>query len=286
MAMIPLSFFSGKLFILKLCTYLAIIMCIGMYVIALAMNLMMHIPYRKLVSFDPLATPQKVADRAGYLLGLMYGCYQTEPSRMKPFMEEDCYTQWRKEAEVLKQLQPNNSQVFDWDSDMQSFNISKFWVDSEMQYITLRTTVSYLFLTEDRQVKEASTLHQVTLCKNINAKYKHVLGVESHFCDGCGMPIDFTAEGKCKFCGNTYDIAEFDWKIYSFSEPFGAMLVFAHKILNILGIQEENMKATKKALEKQVELYRDKTPLPPQMSEEQLKLRKKAYEIYKANMEG
>lgn len=286
LAMVPLSFFSGKLYILKLLTYLAIIVCILMYPIAIATTLMMHIPYRKLVSFDPLATPQKVADRTGYLLGLMYGCYQTEPYKMKPFMEEDCYTQWRKEAEVLKQLQPNNSQVFDWDSYMQSFNIKKFWVDSKMQYITLWTTVSYLFLTEDRQVKEASTLHQVTLCKNINSKYKHSLSVESHFCSGCGMPIDFTAEGKCKFCGNTYDIAEFDWKIHSFSEPFGTMLNLGRKVINILGIKEESMKATKKALEKQVELYSDKTPLPPQMSEEQLKIRKKAYEIYMAEQKG
>lgn len=284
--MIPISFFAEKLFVLKFLTYASMILWIIVAVVVTITCLAMNLPYRKLISFDRLATPQKVADRAGYLLGLMYGCYQTEPSKMKPFMEDGCYAQWRREVEELKHLQPYSSMVFDWDSAMESFNISKFWTDSQKQYISLWTTVTYLCLTEDRQIKEAMGLHQVILCKNINAKYKHALGVESHFCSGCGMPIDFTAEGKCKFCGNTYDIAEFDWKIHSFSEPFAGTTKFLRKTFKLLGLKEENMKVTKKTLAKHVKAYSEKTPLPPQMDPENLKYRKKAYELYIAEQKG
>ncbi len=278
--MIPASFFADKLIVLKYLTNFAMIFWILVAVITVVMTLLMNIPYRKLTSFDTLASPQKVADRAEYLLGLMYGCYQTEPAKMKVFMEADCYNKWQKDTKELSYLQLHDSQVFDWTSNMQSINISKFWTDSEKQYITLWTTVNYLYLTEDRQVKEATGLHQVTLCKNLNAKYRHALKVESHYCRGCGMPIDFTAEGKCKFCGNTYDIASYDWKIHSFSEPFEFLMRFFRKIFKLIGLNEQNLKSAKKALAKHVDAYKNQAPLPPQMDAENLKYRMKAYEIY------
>lgn len=280
MAMIPLSFFSNKITIIKPLAIFSVISVVLMYAMSIFIIIKGHTPYKKIIEFDPYATPQRVADRAGYLLGLLYGSFQNEPTKIKPFMNSNCYSKWLQEYENIKQLQPYNSQIFDWDANVQAFNIKKFWTDKKMQYVTVNVTIRYLFLTENREAKSALAMHEFTMCKNKSLKYKHAYDVDTHFCNGCGMSIDMTADGKCKFCGTTYDIADFDWKIHSFSEPMEMAMKTIKKVLEIFHIKEENLPWYKTILEKSVKEFEEETPLPPQMYSDLMKTKKAAYDIY------
>lgn len=266
MAMSILGFFSGGNILLKILTVLAILCNLMMYGVSAMTIVWAYTPVQKLVNFDQMASPQKVADRAAYLMSLMYGSYQTNPARMQPFMEPECYRQWRENLRELEAVQQSGSQVFHWETKFGDANLRKFWVSGGKQHLLVGGLVEYWYLTEGRKAQHAQQYHYVVLCRNKDVRYSRAMDVECHHCANCGMPIDFTADGKCRFCGSEHDIAQFDWKIEKIHCPSEALMDFVEK--HRLPIPNMALEKEKQEMEKGL---REQKALPPHVWPYQLR---------------
>lgn len=263
MAMSVLGFFSGLNIILKFLTILSIAVNLLMYwIVGIPSIFWATTPYKKLIAFDSMASPMKVMDRAAYLSGMMYGCSQNEPAKIKPFMEPDCYRKWSQRLREQALVQQNSSQIFHWESRFSTAGIRKFWVSGGMQHVLVGGMMEYWYLTSDRKVHTASQYNSLILCRKEKVRYKRAMDVECFCCKNCEMPIDFTADGQCRFCGSGYDIADFDWKIEALNEH-GEKTNQVYK--KLCGSFSFYRKYRERLIDKHKQELRDGKALPPQI---------------------
>lgn len=253
-----IGFFSGVSPVIAALTWINIVLCLLMFGIGIIFVIKKNAPYKTMLQIDPLMSPQKIADRATYLTSLMYGCFEEDPSKMKPFMDEPYFNIWKNNLNLIKQLQGNNSHIFHWEVNGDAATINKFWTDNNRQHVTIGVPTEYLYITDEKQAHVKKMGHVVTMYRNINTRYRSASDVESTVCPGCGMPVDLTATGRCKYCGNTFPIEYFDWKIESYH------------LIDVKGfnkmVNNPNAKLNPKQVKKCIkELSVDKAALPPEM---------------------
>ncbi|WHH61334.1 hypothetical protein [Petroclostridium sp. X23] len=164
-------------------------------------------PYRHLIKYDKMSSPQRVNERAGYLLRRLMLTYQNYPGKMKAFMDSSFFERWK------NSLKTEEDQLIFTETDLSKLNIKKFWVKDGRQHIKLEVATFNLYITPEKVIKETSENIGVILYRNQNVYYQNVFDVQTFYCESCGMPMDLAADGKCRYCGAEYDLADYDWKI-------------------------------------------------------------------------
>ncbi|MBN2897885.1 MAG: hypothetical protein JXO44_03825 [Clostridia bacterium] len=187
--------------------------CTGMYVMIVAgfVSAVLYIyailQYRRLIRFDRMSSPQRVNERAGYLLKRLMLTYQNAPNKMKAFMDEAFFATWRNSIET------EEDRLIFSETDLSHITIKKFWIKNGRQHVKLEIATFNLYLTPERRVKESTRNFGVVLYRHQEVFYKNIFDIESVYCKGCGMPMDLSDDGQCKYCGTEYDLADYDWKI-------------------------------------------------------------------------
>ena len=55
--------------------------------------------------------------------------------------------------------------------------------------------------------------YKITVCRNINAKQDYSFSVEKIACAGCGASFDGESKNKCPYCGNPFNLSDYDFTI-------------------------------------------------------------------------
>ncbi len=227
LVMLVLSFFSGGNAVIRGLTIIVNLLMLGIYGLAAAVIVTNNGPYKKLVEFDGNCHPERVADRANFLVKKMLLAREIDPSQIKPFMDEVCYNQWR------GNLVNTDEHVLFSKPAFIAGSIRKFWTDNQRQYVLVQAAVSLTTLTPDRQVKLKDDFVAMILYRNLATRYQNARSAEIFTCQGCGMSINMTADAKCKFCGTGYDVADYDWKIYQFTSPHIGLVSKIEKVVSL-----------------------------------------------------
>ncbi|MDR0325418.1 MAG: hypothetical protein LBI19_04895 [Oscillospiraceae bacterium] len=173
-------------------------------------------PSKKLIDHDPNCNPQRVIDRAGYLVSSAYAASELNPEHMKPFMDEGFFGQWR------ASLQYPEDRVINVKPSFYDDVITGFWKDKNRQYVKAISTFNVTTIDRNREVKERLEYIESVLCRNIGARYTNVKSAENLLCPNCGESINATADARCKYCREGYDVADFDWKLQSYKTIKGS----------------------------------------------------------------
>ncbi len=139
---------------------------------------------------------------------------ENDMSNVKHFLNEDIYLKYE---ELIKEYSSKGyTRIFD-EMNVKSTHISGYNVNEENINVDIILTSRYMdyFLDSNGEyvsgenTKRIEKNHYITFTKKINAeKYNEI-----RRCPGCGASIDINNNGRCKYCGTTFNAKDYDYII-------------------------------------------------------------------------
>ncbi|MEM1485613.1 hypothetical protein V6615_12175 [Oscillospiraceae bacterium PP1C4] len=197
-------FASGLLTVASVLNIVAFIGTIGYFVFAF----WYYGALLKLQKHDKLCSMFRVMNRAEFLLYQFINCRGDNPARMRQFMDTGAYESWMR-ADSMQ----SGCHIVDYQlSNVCLF--TDFHVANGRQHLRAKLPLTLCVFDERsrRLIKIKRTVNMV-MYRNQNTRYQNHLSSEVFVCKGCGMPVNMTSDGKCRFCGTRYDLADYDWII-------------------------------------------------------------------------
>lgn len=162
----------------------------------------------KLQNMDKLCSMFHVMNRIEFLIYQYISCLENNSALMKQFMDNEFYKYW-------SSTKPTNSHFHI--IDYRTSNVctcSEFNVLNGRQHLKIKLPLTLsVFDDQSRQLIKVKRTLNMVIFRNQNVRYQNKHNSECFTCKGCGMSVNMTTEGKCKFCGTEYELADFDWII-------------------------------------------------------------------------
>ena len=161
---------------------------------------------KQLKDIDPLSPDDLVQHRGLFLISIFYSACNFNLNLLKPFMDSNAY------AELLAAYRPSGSYVLSTSTTGMGA-IEGLRIENGRQILSVNLTLKLTVLDRNRTIQVIKRKVFFEMYRNEHVRYEHKLSSESFTCKGCGMSVNLTANGKCKYCGTEYDIADYDWKL-------------------------------------------------------------------------
>ncbi len=160
--------------------------------------------------FDKLCSMFRVMDRIKFLITKFLNCRFDDRAAMKQFMSGEAYEKW-----IQTDLNQSGRHIVDYKLSA-ICKLTDFKVRNGRQTLCLKLPMTLsVFDEKSRKLMKQKCTVAMTIFRNQNTKYQNNFNSEVLYCKGCGMPINQTDEGKCRFCGTEYELADYDWIIES-----------------------------------------------------------------------
>lgn len=161
--------------------------------------------YKVMAVDDPLATRQSFFARITYLVRTLEMARDFDISKTKGFMASDIY-------EKIKAANKYDD-YFLVDFELKNGVLSNYRTEGEYRHVDVKLKLEQLILHtgKKKKIKKKTKKLNYAVMKHVNAKTQVNEGVKLIVCKNCGANINLTLDGKCKYCGDNYDISEHDW---------------------------------------------------------------------------
>ena len=158
---------------------------------------------------DKLFSRQTFIQRVMYLIRTLEIARDFEIGRTKAFMTPDIF-------EKIKEANKYD-EFFLVDFNFKNAILSNYRLEGENRYVDVKIKLEQLILKKKKNNKKKLKLktrklnytfmrHKDALTQ-VNDAYKTIT------CPCCGANINLSLDGKCKCCGDSYDISKYDWII-------------------------------------------------------------------------
>ena len=160
----------------------------------------------QLSEIDPNLSVIRLDSRVNYLTEIIYHSMNNNIYDLCTFMD----------PVEFESLLKNPSKTDDYFVDFKPMFtvLSNLREKDNRHYLT--ATLYFAKVTSINSKNEVKTSYKkisFDIYRYANVRYQTKTEMEGFICKNCGMPINLTATGNCKYCGTEYDLAEFDWKI-------------------------------------------------------------------------
>lgn len=165
-------------------------------------------PHKELEKYDPLYSRNSFTSRVEYLFRMFERGKDFDIHKLKPYVTKEIF-------DKLKETnQYDDEYILDYDFAQYRPKLVEFELTEDKQIARFEIKVKEVKLTPKRKVKVKKKKIPFEVYRNKNCLTKEVINPEFFECECCGNSVNITLDGKCKSCGNDFDIAAFDWKIY------------------------------------------------------------------------
>ncbi|HPU42140.1 MAG TPA: zinc ribbon domain-containing protein [Acetivibrio clariflavus] len=164
----------------------------------------------KIAKYDKQFSRKSFQKRVEYLVRTYERAKDLDISKVKSLMEPSLY-------ERLKE-QNKYDEFYMLDFEIRKLVVRDFEIkdDKQLAYVTL--DVNKITINEKKKIKKKKGKYDITLYRHKDTLTDVKLNPEVITCEGCGRNMNLTVDGKCKACGNTYDLSKYDWIIYDISD--------------------------------------------------------------------
>lgn len=139
-----------------------------------------------------------------------------ELEKIKHFVSNDVYERFEKKVSTL--TQQNMIQMYDEINVKQTTILSSIIEENKM-VIKVNITSRYMDYLMDEDGNFISGINDRRIEKEnyltFEKKINHLSSSQARKCPGCGANIDVNANGKCVYCGTTYNLEDKDWVLTS-----------------------------------------------------------------------
>ncbi|MGL5434421.1 MAG: hypothetical protein ACRDBO_03350 [Lachnospiraceae bacterium] len=143
--------------------------------------------------------------RVVYLLKKFYLAKDFQNSLIQPFMVPELY----------KKFEANNKydEYYVLDFDVLALEIKKYYVENGRQVADLSIKAEIVSMNHKKKLLKKKQKIRLSVCRDEKTFTKAYDKINKMTCENCGAPINLTKDGKCKYCGNLFDLTKFDWII-------------------------------------------------------------------------
>lgn len=161
--------------------------------------------FKVMAADDPLATRQTFFARITYLVRTLELARDFDISKTKAFMESDIY-------EKIKDANKYDD-YFLVDFELKNGVLSNYRTEGDFRHVDVKLKLDQLILHtgKKKKIKKKTKKLNYAVKKHVDAKTEVNESIKIITCKNCGATINLTLNGKCKYCGDNYDIAEHDW---------------------------------------------------------------------------
>lgn len=144
-------------------------------------------------------------ERVTYLLKKFYLAKDFQNSLVKPFMVPELY----------KKFETNNKydDYYILDFDILALGIENYYVENGRQVANLKVKAKIISMNHKKKLRKKKQKIMLSVCRDEKSFTKAYDKINKNTCEDCGAPINLTKDGKCKYCGNLFDLTKFDWII-------------------------------------------------------------------------
>lgn len=165
---------------------------------------------KKISQYDKEFSRKSFERRVGYLVRAYERAKDLDISKVRPFMEPSLYARLKDQNKY--------DEFYMLDFQILKLVVKDFVIkdDKQLAYVTL--DVNKVTINEKKKIKKKKGKYDVTLYRHKDTMTDVKLNPEVITCECCGRNMNLTVDGKCKSCGNTYDLSKYDWIIYDVSD--------------------------------------------------------------------
>jgi len=160
--------------------------------------------YIDMKKIDPLSSIMQISNRMEYLLSIFFSAMSFNPRILKPFIDPGVYN------EITQNYNPTGNYVLKFAGGGWA-TVSGIIRHEGKIYLNYNIDMILTVFDSSRRLQKYKKRLVFQLCRGENVVTAHKGGPEALVCPGCGMTINLTADGKCKFCGTEYDLSQVDW---------------------------------------------------------------------------
>jgi len=164
----------------------------------------------KIAQYDKQFSRKSFQKRVEYLVRAYERAKDLDISKVKSFMEPSLYARLKEQNKY--------DEFYMLDFEIRKLVVRDFEIkdDKQLAYVTM--DVNKITINEKKKIKKKKGKYDITLYRHKDTLTDVKLNPEVITCECCGRNMNLTVDGKCKACGNTYDLSKYDWIIYDVSD--------------------------------------------------------------------
>ena len=171
----------------------------------------------EILKYDPNFTESKFKSFVDNVFIQIYLAIMTkEPEKIKHFVSDELYENIYNQIEELNQRKL--IQMYD-EINAKQTTILNYEVQDNKMRIEVNLTSRYMDYLIDEDGNFVSGINDRRIEKENYLTFEKPIGYLStssvRKCPGCGASIDVNANGKCAYCGTTYNLKDKDWVLVS-----------------------------------------------------------------------
>lgn len=161
---------------------------------------------RKILAADKNFSRSNFKKRVVYLLKRFYLAQGTHSSLIQPLMVSELY----KELESVHKY--DNYYLLDF--DVLALSIKDYYVKNGKQVVSVDIKANTISMNPKKKLRKKKQKIRINVCRDEKTFTNTYDEMKTVNCENCNAPINLAKDGKCKYCGNTFDLSKFDWIIY------------------------------------------------------------------------
>lgn len=164
----------------------------------------------KIAKYDKEFSKKAFERRVGYLVRAYERAKDIDISKIRPFLEPSFYAKLKEKNEY--------DEFYMLDFEILKLVVKDFEIKDDKQLAYVSLDVNKITINEKKKVRKKKGKYDITLYRHKDTLTDVKMNPEVITCESCGRNINLTTDGKCKSCGNTYDLAKFDWIIFDVND--------------------------------------------------------------------
>lgn len=162
---------------------------------------------KRMAEIDPQFSRMNFQKRYTYLLKQYYLAKDFQISMIESFMVPELY------AKLKEQHQYDDYYLLD--IDFLRSEVTNYSIQNGMQVADLKVKVAQVSMNSKKRLRKNKKIITFSVCRDASLSTRIIENTEMIVCDGCGATINLAADGKCKRCGQRYDLSKYDWILYN-----------------------------------------------------------------------
>ncbi len=166
--------------------------------------------FNVMIEYDPNMSKKVFEKRLQYLVRLYERARDFDINRLKPFMEPKLYEKIKAENKY--------DDFYFLDMEVERTLLTDFRIEGDKQIADAKIRMVKTTMNENKKVRSKREEISFSIYRHKDCLTDIKKNAEMFTCENCGSTVNLTLDGKCKYCGNTFDVSKYDWIIYQVQE--------------------------------------------------------------------
>lgn len=159
-----------------------------------------------MTEYDPNISKKAFEKRLHYLVRLYERAKDFDINRLKSFME----------PKLFEKVKAENTydEFYFLDMEVDRTYLTNFRIEGDKQIADAKIRMVKTTMNEKKKVRSRKEEISFSVYRHKDCLTDIKKNAEVFTCESCGSSVNLSLDGKCRYCGETFDVSKYDWIIY------------------------------------------------------------------------